>query len=93
MKVSSPKLSKSSFARQRGQGMSEYIIIVALIAVAAIGVVGFMGDTITNQMATISQEIAGNDGSASQAAAAAAATAGAAEAATAKRMDNYHTSQ
>jgi hypothetical protein len=29
--------------RQAGQGMSEYLIIVALIAVAAIGVVGFIG--------------------------------------------------
>jgi Flp pilus assembly pilin Flp len=33
-------------ARQRGQGMTEYIIIVALIAVAAIAVYQFFGQTI-----------------------------------------------
>lgn len=49
--------------RQRGQGMSEYLIIVALIAVAAIGVVGFFGESISNQIAAMSQEIAGQDGS------------------------------
>jgi len=48
--------------RQRGQGMSEYLIIVALIAVAAIGVVGFMGDTVSNQMASMAMEISGQDG-------------------------------
>ena len=30
--------------RESGQGMTEYIVIVALIAVAAIAVVGFFGD-------------------------------------------------
>jgi Flp pilus assembly pilin Flp len=49
-------------SRQFGQGMSEYLIIVALIAVAAIGVVGFMGDTISNQMAAMAKEIAGEKG-------------------------------
>lgn len=32
--------------RTRGQGMTEYIIIVALIAIAAIGVVTLFGDNI-----------------------------------------------
>lgn len=45
-----------------GQGMSEYLIIVGLIAVAAIGVVGFMGDTVSSQMAGMAQELAGNSG-------------------------------
>ena len=49
--------------RQLGQGMSEYLIIVALIAVAAIGVVGFMGDTVSNQMASMAKEISGKDSS------------------------------
>ena len=48
--------------RQIGQGMSEYLIIVGLIAVAAIGVVGFMGDTVSSQMAGMAQELAGNSG-------------------------------
>ena len=32
--------------RSRGQGMTEYIIIVALIAIAAIGVITLFGDNI-----------------------------------------------
>jgi Flp pilus assembly pilin Flp len=44
---------------QRGQGMTEYIIIVALIAVAAIGVYQFFGQTIRNQTAGIALEVSG----------------------------------
>ncbi|MFK7888015.1 MAG: Flp family type IVb pilin [Gammaproteobacteria bacterium] len=55
--------------RQLGQGLTEYAIIVALVAVAAIGVMGFFGDTVTAQLSGIAQEVAGNDGSADQAAA------------------------
>ena len=51
-------------AKQRGQGMTEYIIIVALIAVAAIAVYQFFGNTVRNQTAAIANEIAGNDGTA-----------------------------
>ena len=51
--------------KQRGQGMTEYIIIVALIAVAAIAVTQLFGATIRNQMAAISQEVSGKDGTAS----------------------------
>jgi Flp pilus assembly pilin Flp len=46
---------------QKGQGMTEYIIIVALIAVSAIGVYSFFGQTIRNQVAGLSSEIAGQD--------------------------------
>ena len=48
-------------ARQRGQGMTEYIIIVALIAIAAIGVVTFFGETVRAQIAGMSQELSGQD--------------------------------
>ena len=41
--------------RRRGQGMTEYIIIVALIAVAAIGVYQFFGQTIRSQMSAIAK--------------------------------------
>ena len=47
-----------------GQGMTEYIIIVALIAVAAIAVTQLFGATIRNQMAGIAEEVAGKDGTA-----------------------------
>lgn len=50
--------------KQRGQGMTEYIIIVALIAVAAIAVSQLFGATIRNQIAGIAMEVSGKDGSA-----------------------------
>jgi Flp pilus assembly pilin Flp len=42
--------------------MTEYIIIVALIAVAAIGVYSYFGATIRAQMAGMTQELAGKSG-------------------------------
>ena len=48
-----------------GQGMTEYIIIVALIAVAAIGVYSFFGQTVRNQTAGMAQELSGQSGKAS----------------------------
>ncbi|MEC4728095.1 pilus assembly protein [Shewanella sp. D64] len=50
--------------KQRGQGMTEYIIIVALIAVSAIGVYSFFGQTIRNQVAGLSSEMSGVDSTA-----------------------------
>ena len=47
--------------RQLGQGMTEYIIIVALIAVAAIGTYGFFGQSMRNQVAGLATEISGQD--------------------------------
>jgi Flp pilus assembly pilin Flp len=44
-----------------GQGMMEYIIIVALIAVAAIGVYSVFGQTVRNQTAGLAKELSGND--------------------------------
>jgi type IV pilus assembly protein PilA len=48
--------------KQLGQGMTEYIIIVALIAIAAIAVYGFFGDAIRGQVGAMTQELAGQDG-------------------------------
>jgi pilus assembly protein Flp/PilA len=47
--------------RKKGQGMTEYIIIVALIAIAAIGVVGLFGDNIRVLFATSANALAGNE--------------------------------
>jgi len=47
-------------SRQKGQGMTEYIIIVALIAIAAIGVYTAFGKTVRGQMAATAQALAGN---------------------------------
>ncbi|MFQ5658871.1 MAG: hypothetical protein ACE5GZ_00485 [Gammaproteobacteria bacterium] len=59
------------FFKQIGQGMTEYIIIVALIAIAAIAVYSFFGDTLRSQMGSMTQELAGKkaDTKAAQAAA------------------------
>lgn len=46
--------------QQRGQGMTEYIVIVALIAVAAIATYQFFGQTVRNQTAGMAQELSGN---------------------------------
>jgi len=45
--------------KERGQGMVEYAIIVALIAVAAIGVVTIFGDNISALFGASAQAIAG----------------------------------
>ncbi len=57
-----------SRARQLGQGMTEYIIIVALIAIAAIVVYNLFGDTVRGQVGDMAAELGGgaatNQGSA-----------------------------
>ena len=63
MKIAQLKNTQSlpSKARRiRGQGMTEYIIIVALIAVAAIAVVGAFGGVVQEQFAVMAQSLAGD---------------------------------
>lgn len=55
MKTLSPR-------RIAGQGMTEYLIIVALIAVAAIGVYGLFGSAVRNQVASMAAELGGEEG-------------------------------
>lgn len=77
--------------RQLGQGMTEYIIIVALIAVAAIGVYSLFGQTIRSQVAGLAGEVSGNTAAASAARGAATAAAGSAQqsATVQKGMSSY----
>ena len=49
-------------ACQFGQGMTEYIIIVALIAIAAIGVYKYLGSAVRSQTSAIAKEVSGQDG-------------------------------
>ncbi len=49
---------------QRGQGMTEYIIVVALVAISAIAVFQLFGQTLRSQTAAIARELAGEDGAA-----------------------------
>ena len=44
---------------KKGQGMSEYLIILALVAIATIGAVIFFADNVREQIANIAQEITG----------------------------------
>lgn len=47
--------------KQLGQGMTEYIIIVALIAIAAIAVYSIFGDVVREQVGGMAQELSGTD--------------------------------
>ena len=76
-------------SKQLGQGMTEYIIIVALIAVAAIGVFRLFGDTLRNQMGGLAQELSGQSGAAQITAAQTAADAAVNQANTDKDLSNY----
>lgn len=62
MESLNPKSTAQTYSKQRGQGMTEYIIIVALIAVAAIGAFSFFGDTARNQVAAMASELGGTSG-------------------------------
>jgi Flp pilus assembly pilin Flp len=53
-------LPKKNLRKARGQGMTEYIIIVALIAIAAIGVITLFGDNIRKLFGASAAALAGN---------------------------------
>ncbi len=65
---------KSLFRRLRGQGMSEYLVIVGMIAVAGIVVSGLLGDVLKGGFGNMAVALTGNE--ASTAAITAAQTAG-----------------
>lgn len=81
-------MKHTSQVLQRGQGMTEYIIIVALIAIAAIAVYQFFGQTVRNQTAAIAQELAGGDGTNARSSAQTAAD-GAVQQGEAKTLETY----
>lgn len=72
-----------------GQGMTEYIIIVALIAVAAIAAFQFFGQTIRNQTAGIAQEVSGKSASSAISAAQDSAGKAVTEGSKVKGLDSY----
>lgn len=85
------KNSKRFGKKQFGQGMTEYIIIVALIAIAAIGVYSAFGHTLKNQVSGVTAGLAGNGARATTSRAAAETTSAAAatEATRKVGLDNY----
>lgn len=52
---------KQLHSKRRGQGMTEYIIIVALIAIAAIGVITLFGDNIRKLFGAAADGVAGEE--------------------------------
>lgn len=78
--------------RQFGQGMTEYIIIVALVAIAAIAVYSFFGNTVRSQMGSITSQLAGGDGKTEMTDAGTAADKAKTEAGARYALDNYNTS-
>ncbi|MGA0799558.1 MAG: hypothetical protein ACO3P5_03845 [Steroidobacteraceae bacterium] len=70
MLLASPRVPVSRYwrgrlhrARCRGQGMTEFIVIVALVAVAAIGVYSAFGDVVRGQAAVAAVALSGEDNS------------------------------
>ena len=81
--------SSVSRSKQLGQGMTEYIIVVALVAVAAIGVYVAFGQTVNAQTAGIAAEVAGGDSGDMRQVAATAANDAATVATSRKTLNSY----
>jgi len=45
---------------RKGQGLTEYIVVVALVAVAGIGIVNIFGNQLRNQFHTVVKAMAGS---------------------------------
>jgi len=75
--INTPRINQKR--RQLGQGMTEYIIVVALVAIAAIAVYQLFGQVIRSQTAAMAKELAGEDGSEQSQAAQTAAESAAAQ--------------
>jgi Flp pilus assembly pilin Flp len=80
---------KALSGKQQGQGMTEYIIIVALIAIAAIGVYSFFGQTVRQQTAGMAQELSGKKATAEIKGAQDSAKDASTDASTKKGMGDY----
>lgn len=65
--------------KQRGQGMVEYVIIVALVAISAIAIFQIFGQVVRSQTAAMAKELAGEDGTSESQQAQSAASLGAAQ--------------
>ena len=79
-------------SRCAGQGMTEYIIIVALIAVAAIGIYTLFGQTLRNQTAGLAMELSGQDAANAITSAQGNATTAQTNANVRKGLDNFNLS-
>ncbi len=76
--------------RQRGQGMTEYIIITALIAIAAIAAVTYFGHTARAQIGGMAQELSGHSATTDIKTATTSATSAHNEGAQEKSLNSYN---
>jgi hypothetical protein len=76
--------------KQKGQGMVEYIVIVALIGLSAILVFSYFGQTVRDQAAQMSSQVAGNVGATGQNDASTTAGKAVTAAKTASGLDKYY---
>jgi pilus assembly protein Flp/PilA len=56
-----------NLANQRGQGMIEYLFLVALIAVGSVGILRVVGSNVSIQFANIAKALGSGDGNQLQA--------------------------
>jgi Tfp pilus assembly protein FimT len=75
--------------KSRGQGMTEYIIVVALVAIAAIGVYSAFGQTLRAQMAVTAQSLTGRAAGQARSDANAAGDTAVSQAGRDVRLNNY----
>lgn len=54
-------MQRINLKKHLGQGMTEYIIIVALIAIGAVGVYTAFGDVVRGQTSVAAATLSGND--------------------------------
>lgn len=54
-------MRKALGKNRKGQGLTEYIIVVALVAVAGIGIVNIFGNQLRNQFFTIVKAMSGSE--------------------------------
>jgi len=86
-------MSESSGSKLRlsqvGQGMTEYIIIVALIALASITAVNFFGNAVQGAFGGIASVLGGGDTAAAEGAISTASTGAVTEAGKARDLGDY----
>ncbi len=52
--------NRKPYRNRMGQGLTEYVIVVALVAIAAIGIVNIFGNQLRNQFSTIITAMSGS---------------------------------
>ena len=60
-KIKSVLNLKMLFRSEKGQGLTEYAVILSLVAVASIAAMAFFGGTVKAKMAALSGAVAGSD--------------------------------